>query len=87
MKAKKAFQTFINTLSDEDNAIVQQYLKGYWDMFKPETGFDGRFFGWMAFALLFLAFIIFVALLGGRKLAALTAAAKPAEVELSEETE
>ena len=31
MKAKKAFQTFINTLSDEDKARVQQYLKGYWE--------------------------------------------------------
>ena len=47
--------------------IIAVYLKGYWDMFKPEVGFDARFFGWMAFALLFLAFIMFVAIWGGHK--------------------
>lgn len=47
--------------------IVAVYLKGYWDMFKPETGFDARFFGWMAFALLFLAVIITISVLGGKK--------------------
>ncbi|MBQ1549752.1 MAG: sodium-dependent transporter, partial [Clostridia bacterium] len=50
--------------------IIAVYLKGYWDMFKPEVGFDGRFFGWMAFALLFLAFIMFVAIWGGHRRAA-----------------
>ncbi len=47
--------------------IVAVYLKGYWDMFKPEVGVDGRFLGWMAFAILLLAFIVFVSLWGGRK--------------------
>lgn len=47
--------------------IIAVYLKGYWDMFKPEAGFDARFFGWMAFALLFLAVIITISLLGGKK--------------------
>ncbi|MBP5271344.1 MAG: sodium-dependent transporter [Clostridia bacterium] len=47
--------------------IIAVYLKGYWDMFKPEVGYDARFFGWMAFALLFLAAIITISLLGGKK--------------------
>ena len=47
--------------------IIAVYLKGYWDMFKPEVGYDARFFGWMAFALVFLAAIITISLLGGRK--------------------
>lgn len=47
--------------------IIAVYLKGYYDMFKPETGYDARFFGWMAFALLFLAAIITISLLGGKK--------------------
>ena len=47
--------------------IIAVYLKGYWDMFKPATGFDTRFFAWMAFALLFLCFIIAVSLFGGKK--------------------
>ena len=36
-------------------------------MFKPDVGYDARFFGWMAFALVFLAAIITISLLGGRK--------------------
>ena len=47
--------------------IVAVYLRGYWDMFKPDVGYDARFFGWMAFAVLFLAFIITISILGGKK--------------------
>ena len=47
--------------------IIAVYLRGYWDMFKPEVGFDARFFGWMAFAILFLAAIITISILGGKK--------------------
>ena len=47
--------------------IIIVYLKGYYDMFKPEVGYDARFFGWMAFALLFLAFIFAISILSGKK--------------------
>lgn len=61
-KVTRFYMTWILPL-----VIVSVYLKGYWDMFKPEVGFDGRFYAWMSFAIALLAFIIFVAIWGGKK--------------------
>lgn len=67
MPGGKAIQFYMSYIIPLIIAAI--YFGGYYGMFKPAEGqpYDAHFFAWMAVSVLFFAFIVFVAVWGGRK--------------------